>query len=143
MTEPLDLSALRNAITSLAEGLAVVDNKAWFELQPKPVQNTLIAGVIQNFEFVYEMAVKMLKRRLEADAFSPAEIDESNFRDILRAAGEKGLVKDVESWFGYRRMRGTTSHTYDHEKAQQAYQGIAVFLQDAQDLLAALEARNA
>jgi nucleotidyltransferase substrate binding protein (TIGR01987 family) len=142
MTQPLDLSALRKAITSLAEALDIVQAEAWFTNQPKAVQNTLLAGVIQNFEFVFELSVKMIKRRLEADAFTPEEVDESNFRDVLRAAGEKGLVKDVEAWFSYRKLRGTTSHTYDQDKARQVYDGIPRFLQDAQQVLAALESRN-
>jgi len=142
MTDSLDLSALRHAITSLAESLAVVKDAAWFDRQPGPVQNTLIAGVIQNFEFVYEVAVKMIKRRLERDAFTPAEVDASNFREVLRTAGEKGLVADVQAWFGYRAMRGTTSHAYDRAKAQQVFDAIPAFLQDARALLAALETRN-
>lgn len=77
----------------------MVDDSAWFDSQPKPVRNTLIAGVIQNFEFVYEMSVKMIRRRLEADAFTPEEIDASNFREVLRIAGEKGLIQNVEDWF--------------------------------------------
>jgi nucleotidyltransferase substrate binding protein (TIGR01987 family) len=142
MTESLDLGALRHVINSLAEGLAVVEDAAWFSRQPQPVQNTLVAGVIQNFEFVYEVAVKMIKRRLEADAFTPTEVDASNFREVLRAAGEKGLVADVEAWFGYRTLRGTTSHAYDRGKAQQVFDAIPAFLHDARALLAALEARN-
>ena len=142
MTQPLDLSALHKAITSLADGLGIVENEAWFAAQPRAVQNTLLAGVIQNFEFVFELSVKMIKRRLEADAFTPEEVDASNFRDVLRAAGERGLVQDVEAWFAYRALRGATSHTYDQDKARQVFNGIPQFLLDAQALLAALEARN-
>ena len=107
------------------------------------MQNILIAGVIQNFEFVYELGFKMIKRQLEAEAASPTEVDESNFRDVLRMAGEKGLIADVEAWFDYRRMRGITSHTYNKEKARQVYQGTLKFIDDARALLAKLEARNA
>lgn len=143
MTEHLDLSALRGAITSLEDGLAVVADSAWFDKQTPVVRNTLIAGVIQSFEFVYELGIKMIRRQLESEADSPTDVDESSFRDLLRTAAERGLVTDVEAWFGYRKMRNMTAHTYDHDKAMQVYRGISAFLGDAAKLLAKLETRNA
>lgn len=143
MTEKLDLSALRNAVSSLEDGLDVVSDIAWFNQQSAKVQNTLVAGVIQNFEFVYEISVKMLKRQIEAESASPEDVDETNFREVLRVAAEKGLIADVEAWFKYRQMRNITAHTYDHEKAQTVYQGTLDFIVDARALLQKLEARNA
>ena len=139
----LDLSALRGAVSSLEDGLEVVSDGDWFNLQSTKVQNTLIAGVIQNFEFVYEISFKMIKRQIEEESASPNEVDESNFREVLRVAAEKGLLADVEAWFKYRKMRNITAHTYDHEKAQQVYQDTLIFINDARALLIALEARNA
>ena len=139
----LDLSALRNAIASLEDGLEVVGDSSWFNAQSGKVQNTLIAGIIQNFEFVYEICIKMIRRQIELESASPDEVDATNFRDLLRVAAERRLVDDVEAWFKYRHMRNITAHTYDHEKAQQVYQGTLVFIQDARALLHALEARNA
>lgn len=141
--QKLELSPLSNAINSLQDALNIVANKAWFSEQIVAVQNTLIAGVVQNFEFVYEISIKMIKRQLEVDAASPEEIDHADFRDILRTAAEKGLIDDVEAWFKYRLMRNITSHTYNHNKAQQVYEGTLEFIKDAQVLLKKLEARNA
>lgn len=144
MTHPeLDLSPLRQALSSLEDGLDVVRDAAWFNQQSEKVRNTLIAGVIQNFEFVYEISTKMLRRRLEMDALNPSEVDFANFRDVIRIAAEKGLIRDVTAWFGYRQMRNTTAHTYDHHKARQVYEGTQAFLQDARALLARLEERSA
>ena len=139
---PLDLSALRAALASFEDSLDVVGDAAWFGAQSPRVQNTLMAGVIQNFEFVYEIGFKMIKRRLEFDAASPGDIDGLNFRDVLRVAGETGLVGDVPAWFEYRAMRNITAHTYDHEKAKQIYLGALKFRGDARQLLARLEARD-
>ena len=139
----LDLSPLRQALSSLEDGLEVVRNADWFNLQDAKVRNTLIAGVIQNFEFVYEISTKMLRRRLEMDALNPSEVDFANFRDVLRIAAEKGLIRDVQAWFEYRQMRNITAHTYDHQKAQQVYAGTQAFMQDARALLAQLEDRGA
>lgn len=138
----LNLEPLRSALASLEDGLDVVSDADWFNQQSSKVKNTLIAGVIQNFEFVYEIGFKMLRRQIEAEAASPEDVDESNFRDVLRVAAEKGLIADVEAWFRYRKMRNITAHTYDHEKAQQMYQGTLLFITDARALLAQLEARN-
>jgi nucleotidyltransferase substrate binding protein (TIGR01987 family) len=143
MSDRLDLTPLRNAVASLVDSLRVVDDTGWFTQQQPAVQNTLLAGVLQNFEFVYELSVKMLKRQLERESATPGEIDQLAFRDQLRVAHEKGLIADVEAWFRHRQMRGTTSHTYDQQKARQAYQNVAPFLLDARALLAALETRNA
>lgn len=142
MTEKLDLSRLRDAMESLLQSLAVVSDEDWFGRQSCAVQNTLIAGVIRNFEFVYEQCIKMLRREMEKGAASPTEVDFGDFRDLLRTAAEKGLIADVDAWSTYRKMRNVTAHTYDHEKAQQVYQGTLVFIGDAQDLLARLEGRN-
>ncbi len=142
MTEKLDLSSLRSAIDSLLQGLAVVGDKEWFETQSVAVQNTLVSGVIQNFEFVYEQCIKMLRRELERSSASPTEVDFDSFRDLVRTASEKGLVTNVEAWFSYRKMRNITAHTYDHEKAQQVYLGVLAFIGDAKEVLVRLEARN-
>lgn len=142
MTRKLDLSALQNALASLEDGLEVVSDSHWFSQQSSKVQNTLMAGVIQNFEFVYEISVKMLRRQIEAESASPEEVDAASFRDLLRTAGEKGLINNVETWFKYRQMRNITAHTYDHEKAQIVYQGTLAFIEDARALLQILEARN-
>jgi nucleotidyltransferase substrate binding protein (TIGR01987 family) len=138
----LDLSTLRGAVASLANGLRVTGDSAWFDAQSQAVRDTLIAGVVQNFEFVYELSIKMVRRQLEREADSPDEIDKVNFRDMLRTAGEKGLIEDVEAWFGHRTMRNISAHTYDHQKARAVYEGARALLSDAGALLAGLEARN-
>jgi nucleotidyltransferase substrate binding protein (TIGR01987 family) len=143
MPEKLDLSALHHALVSLEESIAIVSRADWFAQQPQALQNTVIAGVIQNFEFVYELAIKMIRRQLELEATSPSEVDESSFRGLIPAAGEKGLIADVEAWFGYRRMRNITAHTHDHAKARQVYDGSLIFVNDARALLVALESRHA
>lgn len=142
-TPKLDLQALKDAVASLDDGLEVVSDPVWFNQQSDKVRNTLISGVIKNFEFVYEIGIKMVRRQIELESASPTEVDESNFREVLRVAGEKGLIADVEAWFKYRKMRNITAHTYDHDKAQQVYLDTLQFIGDARALLQALEARNA
>jgi nucleotidyltransferase substrate binding protein (TIGR01987 family) len=143
MKEPsLDLSAFRNAIALLAGGLDLVSDSTWFDLQPSIAQDMVIAGVIQYFEFVYELSVKMIRRQIELESDSPDEIDMTNFRDMLRIAGEKGIIADVEAWFAYRKTRNISAHTYDRKIAHQVYEDTLRFIGDARSLLACLEARN-
>lgn len=143
MAEHLDLSSLHLALSSLEAALGVVADEAWLAKQSVAVRNTLFAGVVQNFEFVYELGVKMIRRQLELEAASPVEVDQSSFRELLRTAGEKGLVDDVTAWFGYRHLRNLTAHTYDLAKARLVYEGSLAFVRDARALLVALEARRA
>jgi len=143
MVEKLKLDALRNAISSLSDGLDIVSDRPWFAQQSTKLQNTLVAGVIQNFEFVYEISIKMIKRQIEIESPGSQDVDHSSFRDILRFAAEKGLIVDVDAWFKYREMRNTTAHTYDHEKARLVYEKTLGFIVDARALLENLEARNA
>ena len=73
----------------------------------------LRAAAIQAFEFTYELSFKMVKRHLEQVSPNPAELDEMSFRAIMREAFRRGLVRsEVSVWNQYRKMRGTTSHTY-------------------------------
>jgi nucleotidyltransferase substrate binding protein (TIGR01987 family) len=138
----LDLAPLRQAMTSLEDSLQVVTDEAWLQNQSAAVRNTLFAGVIQNFEFVYELGMKMLRRQIEAESATPGETDQLGFRDLLRVGAEKGLIGDVEAWFRYRQMRGTTSHTDNLAQARQVHEGVRPFLTDARALLSALERRT-
>ena len=143
MTEnSLNLAAIRNAVSSLEGGLALVANRVWFDQQPPVVQDMVMAGVIQHFEFVYELSIKMIRRQIELESDSPDEVDKTNFRDMLRIAGEKGIIEDVEVWFEYRKTRNITAHTYDREIAHQVYEDTQKFIGDVRALLARLEMNN-
>lgn len=138
----LDLDSLRNAVKPLESGLATLGDQDWLAQQPAPVREVVAAGVIQNFEIVYELSVKTLRRQLERDLPSTAEIERGGFRHLLRLGGEAGLIEEVANWFEYRKMRNITSHTYDPAKANTVLAGIPGFLRDARLFLSALEQRN-
>ena len=84
MNERLDLTPLNNAVNRLAEGLA---------RYAKDVTDTQIRdGLIQRFEFTYEISHKMLKRYLEAISPSPGSVDAMAFSDLIRTGSEQGLL---------------------------------------------------
>ncbi len=142
MLEQLEISSLENAFSSLNETLAELADQQWFNQQKPIIQDTLIAGAIQKFEFVYELSLKMMKRQLKLMAISEDEIEAENFRDILRDAAKNGLIENIDDWIGYRKMRNITSHTYDQNKALEVYNGIADFLDSSQFLLEQLRKWN-
>lgn len=141
-TAALDLQPLRGAISSVDDGLAVLSGGAWTEEPTGVVFNTLRAGVIQSFEYTYELSVKMLRRRLRLDFESRSVVDGASFKDLIRMAGERGLVSSVEAWFGFRDLRNATAHTYDLKKAEQVAAEIPAFVGEAKFLLYRLEASN-
>lgn len=118
MTGALDFSPLDRAIAALDDALSVLGSSAWFEGQSAAVQNTLIAGAVQSVEFVFELAVKSLRRALEHHFADSTGVDAMSYRTLIRTAAERGLIDRVEPWFAYRDMRNITAHTYDRAKAR-------------------------
>jgi nucleotidyltransferase substrate binding protein (TIGR01987 family) len=126
----LDFTPLSKAISTLAS--------AMLEAGQRPQDLLARDGCIQRFEYSYELCVKSLRRQLEELADSPADIDALGYKDMLRMAVERGLIEDALPWFGFRELRNITSHAYDPDKAAQVFDGILVFLDHAQRLLARL-----
>ena len=88
-------------------------------------------GLIQRFEFTYEIGHKTLKRSLEYIAPNPAEIDEMTFQDMIRTSNEYNLLLgDWSTWRNFRDMRARTSHTYDHDVAIGVVEGIPKFIEE-------------
>ena len=129
---PLDLSPLTNAIKRLDEGLAR------YETDTSDAQ--IRDGLIQRFEFTYDLAHKMIRRVLEAGAANLGAIDRMSFPDLIRTADELGLVgSDWPQWRKWRDMRNITSHTYDEAKAVQVVQAIPAFLAETKDVAGRLQ----
>ena len=130
----LDISPFESAIARLTEGLA---------RYRQDVTDTQIRdGLIQRFEFTYELGHKILKRYLEAGSSSPGEYDRMAFADLIRSANEKGLLLgDWPSWRKYRDMRSKTSHTYAEQAALEVVAGIPDFLAEAISLRDQLKRR--
>lgn len=137
-TSSLDLSAFTKAITQLEQSLAyyhsdIVQRDVGLTLQ-------LQAAAIQAFEFTYELACKMIKRYLDLVEPNPEAAHALSFADLIRKANEYDLLlHDLPVWKLYRKQRGTTSHTYDHEKAEEIFRFIPDFLQEVKFLLQRLQ----
>jgi len=143
MTEPapLDLGSLEQATAAL-QGALQVTSSPQFKALDDTWRNTLLAGVVQHFEFTFELCWKMLKRQLERELPSPDELDALNYRDLVRLGHERGLIESVQPWFDYRELRNITSHTYARDKALRVCAGAAGLQRDAAALLRRLQERN-
>jgi nucleotidyltransferase substrate binding protein (TIGR01987 family) len=130
----LDISTLSSAVDRLAEGLAR------YELDTSDDQ--IRDGLIQRFEFTYELCHKMLRRYLMAAAPSPDTIEQLAFPDLIRVGNEQGLLhSEWKVWRHYRDIRNITSHTYNAAKAREVAEAIPAFLAEAQVLRDRLQTR--
>lgn len=68
-------------------------------------------------------------------------IDQFNYRDLLRVAFEAGLIENVEKWFEFREARNQTSHTYDEKTARAVYNVLPEFIQNTSFLINQLKRR--
>ncbi|MDE2686213.1 MAG: nucleotidyltransferase substrate binding protein [Chloroflexota bacterium] len=89
-------------------------------------------GLIQRFEFTYELGHKVLKRYLEHVSASPDQFDEMTFQDMIRTANEQGLLLgDWPDWRRFREMRARTSHAYNEDAAILVVDAIPRFIEEA------------
>jgi nucleotidyltransferase substrate binding protein (TIGR01987 family) len=117
----LDISAFESAIGRLSEGLARYTRDT--------TDAQIRDGLIQRFEFTYDIAHKTLRRYLAWAAATPMEFDTLPFPDLVRAGNRQGLLQsDWPQWRQFREMRNITSHTYDEAKALAVVSGIPAFL---------------
>ncbi|MCD8505401.1 MAG: nucleotidyltransferase substrate binding protein [Burkholderiaceae bacterium] len=129
---PLDFSTLARAVERLDEGLARYRS----DISDIQIRD----GLVQRFEFAYEISHKMLRRFMQATAANPTEFDEADFQYLIRSGNERGLLLGAwPQWRVYRDMRSKTSHTYDEEIAMQVVAAIPDFLEEAKFLLMQLQ----
>ena len=133
---PIQVFLLESAIVRLEEALRVY--------QQDPSQSLIRDGMIQRFEFTFEISRKLLKRYLEENSTSTENFDETSFADLIRVGNEHGLLLgNWPRWRTYRVMRAKTSHTYNEAIALDVVAGIPGFLEEARYLRDQLERRQA
>jgi len=137
----LDLSSLERAVHALREALDEEARAAADEAVAASTRRVLRAGVIQSFEFTYELGWKFMKRWLDGNLGS-TYVEGVARRELFRLAAEHGLIGDVERWMDYHFARNRTSHTYEEDTAEDVLRIARGFADDAARLAAALHARN-
>lgn len=79
-------------------------------------------GIVQRFEYTFELAWKTLKDKLLYEGY-----DEKTPRSVIRRAFEAGYLTEdeTETWLDSLDKRNLLSHTYNESMAQKALQFIA------------------
>jgi len=78
-----------------------------------------VQGLIQCFEYTFELAWKMMKDYLEQEGFivkSP--------RNAIQIAFQTQLITDGHAWIDALEKRNLMAHTYDEKKVMEAEQLI-------------------
>ncbi|MEG0023730.1 MAG: HI0074 family nucleotidyltransferase substrate-binding subunit [Akkermansia sp.] len=78
-----------------------------------------LAGLIQTYEFTFELSCKTLKDRLNYEGY-----EVTSPRETIKKAFEDGLLDDVDTWLNALQTRNLFSHAYDDIIATQALQLI-------------------
>lgn len=138
-----DLSSLTKALLSFERTLNVASlgEKDQASLLNPDQKEAIRAGVIQNFEFTYELCWKFMKRWLEHNLGS-AYIDGVSRKELFRFAAESHLIENVADWIIYHDARNETVHTYDETIAEDVFEIAKRFFTDAKKLLQNLENKN-
>lgn len=78
-------------------------------------------GIIQRFEYTFELAWKTLKDYLESSGIVFEEITP---RTVIKQAFESNIIKDGELWIKMLIQRNLLSHTYNQERFNEAIKKI-------------------
>ena len=84
-------------------------------------------GLIQRFEFCFELAWKLMKAFLDYEG-----IEVNSPRSAIRKAFQTESIADAEAWLDMLEKRNLSSRTYDEETANEIYNHVArkyIFLQ--------------
>jgi nucleotidyltransferase substrate binding protein (TIGR01987 family) len=94
-------------------------------------------GVIQRFEYTFELTWKVLKAYMaEAGGVSVMFA-----RDCFREAFRRGLIRDEAKWLDTIRLRNLTSHTYREAVAEEVVRELPELVAMYGDLADSLKER--
>ena len=78
-------------------------------------------GIIQRFEYTFELAWKLLKDRMQADGL---DLDKISPKAVVRQAYTAKYINDAETWLQMIGDRNLMSHTYDFVKFEAVIEAI-------------------
>ena len=109
------LSPLESAITQLRAHYNLIGSG--IAAERADIKRAFRTAAIKSYEYAYELAVRLIRRRLQRTAPSAEDIAQMDFKPLMRLAAERGIIDDPVAWFLYREKRNETAHTYDETKA--------------------------
>ena len=78
-------------------------------------------GLIQAFEYTFELAWKTLQDFLEETS---GYVEVKGPRPVIQQAFRDGLITDGEKWMEMLKDRNLTAYTYDEEVAQEIISSV-------------------
>jgi len=104
----------------------------------RPLTDLEKQGLIQSFEYTYELGWNTLKDYLVYQGI----VDIVGARDAIRQAFRRELITDGEGWMDMLADRNLTSHTYNEDTAEEVeqricgrYHGLFLELQEKMTLI--------
>lgn len=104
----IDYTSLENAIKSLEKALSRT-----------PKNDIERDGVIQRFEYTFELAWKFVRRVFLAMGRNNVQ---ASPKPLIREAHTEHLIDDVEAWFEFLEARNNTVHIYDSRIADKVFE---------------------
>lgn len=89
------------------------------EDDPKNLSDLEREGLVQRFEYTFELAWKTMKDRLDYDGMKVEP--RPTPRNVIRTAFETGMIDDGQAWIDMLTDRNAMSHEYDLE----AFEAVA------------------
>ena len=99
-------------------------SEALTDLEKQPNSTVIRDGVIQRFEFTFELAWKSLRDYMADQGADMTSIVFS--KQVFKAAYAANLIDDSQVWLDMLDSRNITSHVYDDEQANQ----VAIAIRD-------------
>ncbi len=81
-----------------------------------------LEGVVQRFEYTFELAWKTVKDYLESTGIVLEQITP---KAVIRAAFAAKVIQDGQAWIDMLAHRNLMSHTYDFQRFKDAVEAIA------------------
>lgn len=91
------------------------------EIDPQQLSQLEKEGIIQRFEYTFELAWKVLKDKMENDGI---ELDKISPNAVVRQAFAAKYIADADVWLKMIGDRNLMSHTYDFSKFEAIIQSI-------------------
>jgi nucleotidyltransferase substrate binding protein (TIGR01987 family) len=94
------------------------------------------AGIIQSFEYCYELAWKIMKKVLNSEG-----LEVSTPKQVIREAGNAKIIDDVKLWIEFVNKRNLTVHTYNELVLKEIMEIMPKFKDELSKLIKELENR--
>lgn len=102
----------KQRFTKYSKALSLLEK---FIVKGKELNELEEQGMIQAFEYTFELAWNLLKDYYEYQGITNIQ----GSRDAFRLAFNRGLITDGEAWMKMIESRSKTSHTYNEETADE------------------------